>query len=56
MWGGGSTWGSAFLEGQEFQGILLFIAITLTVADDDKWSDKEHGLEVAQNMQAATSC
>jgi hypothetical protein len=38
MWGGGRTWGSAFLEGQEFQGILLFIAITLTVAADDKWS------------------
>jgi hypothetical protein len=38
MWAGRRTWGSAFLEVQEFQGILVFIAITLTIADYDEWS------------------
>jgi hypothetical protein len=37
-WGGRRTWGSAFLGVQEIQGILVFIAITLIIADDNEWS------------------
>jgi hypothetical protein len=38
MWGGRRTWVSAFLEVQEIQGIMVFTAITLTIADDNEWS------------------
>jgi hypothetical protein len=38
IWGGRSTWGIAFLEVQEVQGILLYIHSTLIIADDNEWS------------------